>query len=924
MADVVVNRRLNIYIDETAGAVALDRLTKKENELVAAIEKGRKSGKDLTREMTQLADTRNKIGQLKDVIDGKVLPSLRMAEGAVRKLRNELKNIPADSEAAGRKLQELKRAEATLVQVKNAVNGVDNALKNVSAGNGLKQLLNFAGGAFLGGGALGVVQGLASGLKSFFEGTIEEAFAAEEATARFRAQLDNLGRLDVFERLTKSADKFAEQFQSLDNDDIIGVFEQLINYGKLTEDQINQLTPVIIDFAAKQRISLEEAGSVVIKALEGNGKALKEYGINVKDAKDETEAFGIIMTELKPKVEGAMSTYEQTTQGALAKTRQTIADLKEEIGTGLLPIIRTMLEGLKGFLDGIPRYFDQLAKNFNVLKTNLRDGFNFIFNPRQYIIDQAVDAGKEEVANIKRVQQNIQNTQEQYFQEFLAADKKQRITLARQRINDVKGLQLLLTEAEKAGAKDRVAALVREINIKNEYLRKYTQVIRTQETKVGTGTNSGGGGSNGNDDKKVKEKIDDIEKRYLEFSNRIEEATAPILSAFRKINEEAAKDLQTVGEALKKNIITPEEAEKSLQQIERVLNAQRESLQKKFGLGANPLGTPSADVPVEDRFGKDAELGAKELGIKAGNAIANAAADALKENDPIISWLNDPEVQEGIDQAFHIATELTDLFINLGQIRSDAEQAAFEKEVANNDRRRDSAKKLYDQKLISQKEYDRRVAQIDKQQEARENDLRRKQFERDKNAATAQALISGANAQLTTLAKFGAPIPPNFLGIAANILTLGLTAANIVAIRSAKPPQLEQGGFIPQGSSHKQGGISLIDNRSGARVGEVEGGEPILSKKTYARNKPLIDSLLKQSTGGMSMNIPKLNGSMKTVLESGGFIPRSDSQDNTALLDAITVLNQRLAKPIRANVIYGEYEESADTINSIKAQGMIS
>ena len=106
MANEVVNRRLNIYIDQATAEQSLERLTKKENDLVAAIERQKKAGKDATRQMNELADTRNRIGQIKDVMDGKVLPSIRMAEAAVQKLNRELKSLPANSEAAAQKLQQ--------------------------------------------------------------------------------------------------------------------------------------------------------------------------------------------------------------------------------------------------------------------------------------------------------------------------------------------------------------------------------------------------------------------------------------------------------------------------------------------------------------------------------------------------------------------------------------------------------------------------------------------------------------------------------------------------------------------------------------------------------------------------------------------------------------------------------------------------
>jgi hypothetical protein len=892
MADVVVNRRVNIYIDETAGAVALERLTKKENELVAAIEKGKKAGKDLTKEMNLLAETQTKIKGVKDVLDGKVLPSVRQAEAAVGRLRRELRNLPADSEAAGRKLQELKKAEATLIQVKNAVNGVDNSLKNVAQGSGLKQLANFAGGAFIGGGLLGVVQGLSSGLQAFFSGAVEEALAAEEATARFKAQLENLGRLDVFERLTQTANDLATELGFLDNDDIVGVFEKLIDYGKLTEQQINDLIPVIIDFAAKQRIDLSEASNVVVKALEGNGKALKTYGIDIKDAKDVTEAFGVIMDQLRPKVAGAAKEFGETTAGQIRRTQQEIKNLQEEIGTNLLPFLQKYYQGVSQLTKAI----GDLFRDGTIFGGETQLGANI--RTRQEFLESLVDDFQQK------------NKQEQ---ETAIKAQQLRIRTLGEEVKQARGQQKI----------DRKKEFDEEVALFNKFVELYKKI--PDVSVIGTGTRTANQSGTPKADKKddPKKQLDELTKKYEEFANRTEEATAPILAAFRKINEAAAEDIKTVNEALRANIISPEEAQKALALIERVLNQQREALQKKFGLGDSPLGQTPIDIPVEQRFDKDAELGAKELGKKIGEKIQEGVNEVLNsgEVDPVKDWIE--KNAEEIDQAFQIASELTGLFANIGEIRSNAEEAAFQKEVANNDKRKESARKLYESKLISQKEYDRRVAQIEKQQEAREKELRKKQFERDKNTATAQALINGANAQLTTLAKFGAPIPPNFLGIAANALTLALTAANVIAIRTQKPPEFEKGGFVPQGSSHKQGGIALVDNRTGATVGEVEGGEPIISKKVYARNKPLIDSLISQGSG-LSMNIPRLNNSFKTVYETGGFIPSAGGGDNSELLTAINNLNVILSKPLRSNVIYGEYEEKADLIDNIRAQSMVS
>jgi hypothetical protein len=279
--------------------------------------------------------------------------------------------------------------------------------------------------------------------------------------------------------------------------------------------------------------------------------------------------------------------------------------------------------------------------------------------------------------------------------------------------------------------------------------------------------------------------------------------------------------------------------------------------------------------------------------------------------DMIVSW------------AAQVSTILTDL----AALRSNKEQDAFEKEMAQNEKRKDGYKKLLDNKLITQAEYDKRVARLDAQAESRQKELAKKQFERDKNAQTVQATMNAAQAVIATLAARPGSLDIISLG-AFRAIQLGIIGATlatqIATIRSSKPPQFAEGGFIPQGSSHRDGGISLIDNRTGASVGEVEGGEPIISKKVYASNKPLIDSLISQGGGTMSMNIPNLNKAMRTVLETGGFIPRSGEANNGELLTAINTLNAILSKPIRSNVIFGEFEEKSDMINSIRAQSMIS
>jgi hypothetical protein len=96
------------------------------------------------------------------------------------------------------------------------------------------------------------------------------------------------------------------------------VFNKLNTYGKLSETQMQDLTKVIIDFSAKSGQSLTESTSTLIKALEGNARGLKEYGIAIKDGSNVSERFGIIMDQLKPRVEGAGKAFEKSFAGKAA------------------------------------------------------------------------------------------------------------------------------------------------------------------------------------------------------------------------------------------------------------------------------------------------------------------------------------------------------------------------------------------------------------------------------------------------------------------------------------------------------------------------------------------------------------------------------------------------------------------------------
>lgn len=227
----------------------------------------------------------------------------------------------------GTQVTEMKSHLADAGQVGNQVTtGLKEGFKNLSS-----ELVNTAI-AFVG------IQAGINALQNFTSGAIAEFEQAELATARFESRIKNLGRGNELDGIKETIDELAEKFKSIDNDDLTEAAEKLVTYGKVTKTQINNLLPLIIDFARNQRIGIGEATTVIIKGLEGQGKALKEYGINLKDAKNTTEAYNILTTELGKRVEGSAEIFESTATGALAVHQQELKNQQEILGEKLLPL----------------------------------------------------------------------------------------------------------------------------------------------------------------------------------------------------------------------------------------------------------------------------------------------------------------------------------------------------------------------------------------------------------------------------------------------------------------------------------------------------------------------------------------------------------------------------------------------------------
>lgn len=289
-------------------------------------------------------------------------------EQELNHLRNAYKDLAASGQAQSKQakamLAEIDKLDSKLKGINEStglfhknVGQYERGFKNmaVSVGDVVKSALVFFG---------------AQAGWSFLKDSVKQFMDAEQQSSRLKATLDNLGQAEVFQNLKAEATRLKETIKTIDDDDVLGVFGKLVDFGKLSEKQMHQLIPVIIDLAAKMGVGLPEAADAMIQALNGKGREMQKYGINMKDASSTTEAFNIIMTQLKPKVEGAAEAFGKTMAGQMKAAEVSVDELKESIGEKLQPVLKNFYSFVDQTFQYLPRLFNSTLFNTEKL-TNL-------------------------------------------------------------------------------------------------------------------------------------------------------------------------------------------------------------------------------------------------------------------------------------------------------------------------------------------------------------------------------------------------------------------------------------------------------------------------------------------------------------------------------------------------------------------------
>lgn len=421
---------------------------------------------------------------------------IRAQGDAYKELVLRQKSAEASSKALAAEFgvhsSEARKAQAESRKLSEEVLKIDKASGNARTGVGkyAEGIKEFAVNAL---SALGAASLLEKGFE-FIKSSVEEFIKAEQSAAKLSGILSNLGRNDALKELDAAAGELSEKLGTVSKRDVTETFQKLITYGKLTKNQILELTPVIADFAAKQGIDLPEATGIFTKAMEGNTRGLRDYGINIKNGKDTTERFGIIMSELKPRVEGAAQAIGDTLGGTIKKTSVAIEELKVQIGEKLGPAIssveKAILEGVKG----LPEFFQSFIDGFKELYDNARETYlnikAFFGAPTDLVLYQSqkkAEADLKQGINDRREAQEFAGKQAREASEnriketedqtkALTAQYEKEHGMAAGKLTDQKVIAKIQKEAEEEADKRQARELESATALRNLNLKTYADL----------------------------------------------------------------------------------------------------------------------------------------------------------------------------------------------------------------------------------------------------------------------------------------------------------------------------------------------------------------------------------------------------------------------------------------------------------------
>lgn len=378
-----------------------------------------------------------------------------------------------------------------------------------------------------------------------------------------------------------------------------------------------------------------------------------------------------------------------------------------------------------------------------------------------------------------------------------------------------------------------------------------------------------------------------IARDYVEKSK---EAAADI-TAFEA--DQAAMRVEIKKEELRK---IQEAKDQAYEENDAQLGNNQYNASKTYGLGDDK---EAEEARLEEKYQYE-----MDKAIEAGDSTVALELAYAESKDAIDKEYTQKKWARAAEYVSAAGSLLTSFLSAQTDAENAADQKALAKEKKLNDEKKNQYKKQLDQKLISQKQYDALVAKADEEMADKEAQMKKREFERNKNMKLKEILINTAVAIMQAIAQ--SPMTGGLPGSGIAALAGGIQYA---AVASQEAPELEDGGIL-KGKKHRDGGIPLVD-RSGNLIAIAEDNEMVLSSNFVDNNASLVPTLLEASRTGASLldmistRAPSLNtdeilNNMR--LEKGGIVgndTKSKSTTTSASDDSISIILKNIDDRIK-------------------------
>lgn len=251
--------------------------------------------------------------------------------------------------------------------------------ESIDEGQSVVDQLGNLGGGIMTGIGVGALTAVAGGVV-LLEQAAEEAMAAEEVTAKLNATLANTG--DVTGVTAGMVDELANKYQGLtkyEDDNIKAGGEVLARFDEINKDAFPDALRLSLDLAERLGMDVPNAAELLGKALADPGVGLmklKAAGVVFTDQQeeminkmmesgDQAGAMALIMDTVNETVGGAAEAAGNTASGMWQRLKNQWGNILELIGTGLLPLIMQLGQGLMEYLNRpqVVAFIDKLAKS---------------------------------------------------------------------------------------------------------------------------------------------------------------------------------------------------------------------------------------------------------------------------------------------------------------------------------------------------------------------------------------------------------------------------------------------------------------------------------------------------------------------------------------------------------------------------------